>query len=461
MSLENAPAPVVRFAPSPTGRLHVGNLRPAILNWLFARKHGGTFILRMDDTDRVRSKEEFADGIRRDLAWLGLAWNREERQSARSERYIEAAEQLTRAGRLYPCYETEDELDRRRKRQLARGLPPIYDRASLRLAPEERAKLEAEGRKAHWRFRLANTSPEMGLAPQPTIQSWNDLIRGDQTVDIGSLSDPVLIRADGTFLYTFTSVVDDIDFAITHVIRGEDHVTNSGVQLDIFEALGAEPPAFAHHSLLIGADGHALSKRLDSLSLEGLRASGLEPGAVVAHAALIGTSDPVEPKSLAELARGFDFAKISTAPARFDEAELKTLNAKLLHHMPYEAVADRLVALGLGGGAAFWDAVRGNLATLADAGLWWRVVSGTIEPKLEDTHLTRLAAGLLPHEPWDASTWSTWTNAVKQASGAKGRALFHPLRLALTAREDGPELKALLPLIGRERAEARLLGKKA
>ena len=268
-------AVTVRFAPSPTGRLHVGNVRTAILNWLFAKAQGGTFMLRLDDTDAERSTEAFAEGIREDLRWLGLAWALEERQSARVSRYAEAAESLKRIARLYPCYETEDELDRKRKRQLARGLPPIYDRSSLRLSDKERATLEKEGRRPHWRFRLDNS--EDGLDPLPTIVSWNDLIRGDQTVDVGSLSDPVVIRADGTFLYTFTSVVDDADFAISHVIRGEDHVTNTGVQLQLFEALGKEPPAFGHHSLLIGADGHALSKRLGALSIESFRA--LRPGA--------------------------------------------------------------------------------------------------------------------------------------------------------------------------------------
>ena len=344
-SANPAPPPTVRFAPAPTGRLHVGNIRPAILNWLFARKNGGTFILRMDDTDVARSKEEFIEAIRADLTWLGLTWDREERQSARTTRYEEMAAKLREAGRLYPCYETEDELDRRRKRQLARGLPPIYDRAALKLTDEERAKLEAEGRKPHWRFRLANTSPESGLIPQPTLKSWNDLIRGDQLVDIGSLSDPVLIREDGSFLYMFPSVVDDIDFGITHVIRGDDHVTNSGVQIDLFEALGAVPPAFAHHSLLIGSDGQALSKRLDSLSIGGMREGGLEALAIACHAALVGTSDAIEPKpSLVALADGFDFAKISTAPGRFDEGELATLNAKIVHQKSFAEVAPRLSA---------------------------------------------------------------------------------------------------------------------
>lgn len=449
----------LRFAPSPTGRLHIGNVRTAVLNYLFAMKTGGRFMLRLDDTDRERSSEEFAEGIRQDLTWLGLSWSREERQSDRIARYSEAAEELKASGRLYPCYETEEELDRRRKLQLAMGRPPIYDRAALKIPELERKVLEAEGRRPHWRFRLANTSAEHGLVPQPTIVSWNDHIRGDQTVDIGSLSDPVLVRADGTFLYTVTSVVDDIDFGITDVIRGEDHVTNTAVQIGIFEALGEEPPAFAHHSLLIGADGHALSKRLGALSIQSFREAGLEPMAVVSHAALIGTSDAIEPHAdMKELAALFELAKISMAPGRFDLEDLKGLNAKLLHKLYYSDVKERLAEMGVGGGAAFWEAVRGNLAILSDASGWWQIASGSIVPVIEDKAFCANAAALLPPEPWDSKTWSEWTDAVKRETGAKGKALFHPLRLALTGRESGPELKVLLPIIGRARAESRLLG---
>jgi glutamyl-tRNA synthetase len=449
----------VRFAPSPTGRIHIGNVRTAVLNYLYALKTGGRFILRLDDTDRERSTEEFAEGIRQDLKWLGFKWDREERQSARTARYEEAARKLRDSGRLYACYETEDELDRRRKRQLAMGRPPIYDRAALKLSQSERAKLEAEGRKPHWRFRLDNTSPEHGLTPQPTIVSWNDHIRGDQTVDAGSLSDPVLIRADGTYLYTFTSVVDDTDFGITDIIRGEDHVTNTGVQIQIFEALGAAPPAFAHHSLLVGADGHALSKRLGALSVESFRAGGLEPMAVVSHAALVGTSDAIEPHArIEELAAMFDLSKISMAPGRFDIEDLKSLNAKLLHKLPYSDVAERLRALGVGGGEAFWDAVRGNVGLLSETAEWWTIATGKITPVIEDKGFCARAAALLPEEPWDQGTWSIWTEAIRRETGAKGRALFHPLRLALTGRESGPELKLLLPMIGRARALERLTG---
>jgi glutamyl-tRNA synthetase len=435
---------IVRFAPSPTGLIHIGNARTAIVNYLFARKSAGKFLLRYDDTDVERSKDEYAQAIAEDLAWLGIVPDQVAHQSKRSARYDAAAEKLKAIGRLYPCYETPDELDRRRKRQLARGLPPVYDRAALKLTPEERAKLEAEGRKPHWRFKLDNRTVE-----------WNDLIRGPQHIDTASLSDPVLIRGDGSYLYTFTSVVDDIDFGITQVIRGEDHVVNTAVQIEIFEVLGGTVPQFAHHSLLIGADGKGLSKRLGSLSIRSLREQGLEPMAVVSHTALLGTSDSIHPcQDYRELIASFDLSKLSRAPARFDEAELRHLNAKLLHMLPYDAVKDRLGY----GNEAFWLAVRGNLGVLADAKDWWQVIADDIEPSAsaDDRAFLAEAAGLLPAEPWDGRTWSTWTDKLKGLSGRKGKSLYMPLRLALTARDHGPELAALLPLIGRAKSVKRL-----
>jgi glutamyl-tRNA synthetase len=440
--------PVVRFAPSPTGRIHVGNLRPALLNWLFARREGGTFLLRFDDTDAERSREEYVEGIREDLRWLGLTWDLEARQSARFEAYAAAAAKLKAAGRLYPAYDTPDELERRRKRQLARGAPPVYDRAALKLSETERAELEASGRKPHWRFRL-----------EERTVAWDDLIRGPQTIEAASLSDPVLVREDGTYLYTLPSVVDDIDFGITHIIRGEDHVANTGVQIQIFEALAAGQPAFAHHNLLVGADGQALSKRLGSLSIRGLREDQLEALAVLSYSATIGTSNPVAPyTSLSSLADLFDFAKLSRAPARFDIEELRGINAKLLQELDYEAVASRLAALKIGGEAAFWDAVRPNLRVFSDAADWWRVIEGPIDPKMDATDLLKTASDLLPPEPWNETTWQDWTNAIKAATGAKGKTLFQPLRLALTGHDHGPELKTLLRLIGRKKALARLAG---
>lgn len=454
-------SPIVRFAPSPTGRLHIGNIRPALLNWLFAAREGGTFLLRLDDTDRQRSTEAFAEGIREDLTWLGLVWAREERQSLRLARYDEVADRLKASGRLYACYETEDELDRRRKRQLGRGMPPIYDRTGLRLTAEERARLEAEGRRPHWRFQLANMENGRGFDPAPTLVTWQDIIRGDQSVDIGSLSDPVLIREDGTPLYTFTSVVDDIDFGVTHIIRGEDHVTNTAVQLQLFEALGSTAPQFAHHSLLVGADGQALSKRLGSLSIQEFRESGIEPLAVACHAALLGSPEAIAPySSLKELAQHVDLARMSRAPGRFAVEDLKALNGRLLHGLGYEAVASHLKALGADGGPQFWEAVRGNLVLLSDARQWFEVVSSEITPVIENPELLQQAVTLLPPAPWGAETWGQWTKAIQGATGAKGRALFHPLRLALTGQETGPELKTLLPLIGPERTRARLSGRR-
>jgi glutamyl-tRNA synthetase len=441
----------VRFAPSPTGRIHAGNIRTAMFNHLFARRAGGRLIFRLDDTDRERSTEEFARGIEEDLHWLGVEWAEKVRQSDRFDRYAEAIEKLKASGRLYPAYETPEELELKRKRQLARGKPPVYDRAALQLTVEERANLEAGGRKPHWRFMLEQRDVV-----------WDDLVRGRQHVDAASLSDPVLVRADGSYLYTMPSVVDDIDLRITHVIRGEDHVANTAPQIQLFEALGATPPAFGHHNLLVGADGQALSKRDRTLSIAALREEGIEALAVASYSALIGTSDPVAPHAnLDELARSFDFAKLSRAPARFDPNELRLLNAKLLHMLPFSAVADRLAAMGVGGGEEFWEAVRRNLAVLNDAKHWWRVVEGPVDPVIENRDLCRTAACLLPPEPWDEGTWPAWSSAVKEATGAKGKALFSPLRLALTAREHGPELKQLLPLIGRARAQARLEGKTA
>jgi glutamyl-tRNA synthetase len=432
----------VRFAPSPTGLLHAGNARTALLNFLFARKEGGKFILRIDDTDQARSTPEFEQAIYRDLGWLGLAWDAAARQQDRLAHYSDAFHRLEAAGFVYPCFETEDELERQRALRKARKLPPIYNRASL--DPANKAKWQAEGRKPHWRFKLSR---------QPV--GWTDLIRGLVEIDTATMSDPVLLRGDGAFLYTLPSVADDIDMGITHIVRGEDHVTNTAAQIEIFQALGGPVPRFAHHPLLVGAAGEALSKRLGSLSLQSMREGGMEPQAVAAYLAKIGTSDVVEPRlSLDELAREFDFAKIGRAPAHFDPKELAALNAKTLHILPYEAVKDRL-----GQGEAFWEAVRPNLTRLADAASFAPLVTGPVTPLIEDAAFAAKAAALLPPEPWDEGTWPAWTRAVAAETGAKGRGLYHPLRLALTGRGDGPELKKLLPLIGRDRSLARLEGK--
>jgi glutamyl-tRNA synthetase len=470
-------APVLRFAPSPSGRIHIGNARTALLNWCIAKKTGGRFILRFDDTDKERSRQEFTDAIVADLAWLGIDPDLTVRQSDRVALYDAAAERLRSAGRLYACYETEDELDRRRKRQMARGLPPVYDRAALKLTGAEKAGLEAGGRRPHWRFLLEHRNV-----------AWEDGVRGPCHVETASLSDPVLIRADGGYLYTLPSVVDDIELGVTEVIRGEDHVTNTAVQIELFEALGATAPSFAHHNLLTTASGEGLSKRSGALSIGSLRERGLEPMAVASLAVLTGTAEAVRPiASLPDLAALVDLSRISRAPARFDPAEIEVLNARLLHETPFEMVEARLhrmgieagearmgieagearmgieageARMGIEAGEAFWNAVRGNVTRLADAASWWHVVHDAIDPVITDPAITERAAELLPPEPWNDATWQVWTDAVKAATGAKGKGLFMPLRLALTGLDHGPELKALLPLIGRERASARLAGRR-
>ena len=440
----------VRFAPSPTGRLHVGNVRTALVNWLFAKGQGGAFVLRIDDTDLERSTKEFESGIETDLQWLGLTWDERYNQSERFDRYEEAAARLKAAGRLYPCYETSDELDRRRKVQLSRGLPPIYDRAALDLTDADKAKLEAEGRRPHWRFKLEGKRV-----------AWEDLARGHAEVDTASMSDPVLIREDGLFLYTLPSVVDDIDMKITHVIRGEDHVTNTGAQIEIFEALGAKAPGFAHMPLLVGADGAALSKRLGSLSITDMRDQGYEPIAITSHLGRIGTSDPLEvADSVEALGQSFAFSKMGRSPARYDTADLERLNAQALHGIAYDEARARLAAMDCDLGQGFWDAVRPNLGKFADVRDFARLVNGPVTPIIADPAFAAAALELLPAEI-GADGWSVWTGAVKEKTGAKGKALFMPLRQAVTGMDHGPDMAALLPLIDRDRIMQRLKGETA
>lgn len=443
----------VRFAPSPTGKLHVGNIRTALVNWLFAKGQGGIFVLRIDDTDLERSTKENEDGIRKDLSWLGLDWDETFKQSDKFDRYTAAAEQLKASGHLYPCYETAEELERRKKIALSRGQPPVYNRAALELTDDQRKALEAEGRRPHWRFKLSGGRAE-----------WIDLVRGQQSIDTSSVSDPVLIREDGSFLYTMPSVVDDIDAKITHVIRGEDHVTNSGAQIEIFLALGANPPEMAHMPLLIGADGQGLSKRLGSLSAQELRNSGFEPMAILSLLAKLGTSDPVEARdSLQQLAMEFSFSKMGRAPARFDENELNGLNAHVVHAMDFATVQPRLAKLAYGDQATpeFWDAIRKNLVTVPDAALWLAVVygGGLTGPELsdEDRAFIGEAVSVFPEGEVTLDTWKTWGEAVKAKTGRKGKQLFQPLRRVLTDQEHGPEMDRMLVLIGADKARSRLI----
>lgn len=438
----------LRFAPSPTGRLHLGNIRTALVNWLYARKEGGELLLRIDDTDGERSKPEHAAAIEADLTWLGLGWDLFARQSDRMARYAEAVDRLKAAGRLYPCFETPEELELKRKLALSRGRPPIYDRAALKLTAAEIADFSARGVAPAWRFRLAEGAIR-----------WHDLIRGAVHFEAEHLSDPVLVRPDGVPVYMLASVVDDLDYAISHVIRGEDHVANTAVQIQLFEALGGKVPVFGHFSLIADAAGEKLSKRAGASSVEELRAAGIAPMAILSLLAKLGTADAIELRpDLATLVAEFDIAKFGRSRPRLDMAELELLNAKLLHTLSFAEVAAQLPA---GADEAFWLAVRPNLARLADAGDWWQVVTGPVAPLIDDPDFITAAAALLPPGPFDATTWAAWTTAVKAATGRKGKELFLPLRRALTGRDHGPELAALLPLIGRERALARLEGRVA
>ena len=425
---------ITRFAPSPTGRLHVGNLRTAVMNWLVSRKAGGTFILRIDDTDRERSTEEYADGIRRDMEWLGLTWDREEKQSTRLDHYHAAATRLREAGRLYDCFETPLELDLKRKAQLNAGKPPIYDRAALGLSSEEKAKLGKKLR-PHQRFLLSREEI-----------SWSDLIRGEQRMDATSLSDPVLFRADGQLLYTLASVVDDGEMEVTHVVRGADHVTNTGVQVQLFKTLGFNPPEFAHHSMLIGPEGENLSKRLGALALSDMREQGIEPLALVTFMARLGTSLPIEAATdLQEIVDSFDLAHFRINPVKFDLEEIKRHSIKTLRAHSYENVKDRLPVQSL----EFWNAIKVNIDMMEDAEAWWTLCRNGTEPAIDEEDAAYVAEAMenLPARPWTTATWEEWTSRMKERSGRKGRALFQPLRKALTGREHGPDMGLLMPLL--------------
>lgn len=442
---------VVRFAPSPTGHLHVGNVRMALANWLHARSSNGRFILRLDDTDKERSTPEFATSIENDLRWLGLEWDQLERQSTKLDRYREMLEALKIAGRVYACYETSEELEYKRKRQRSLGKPPIYDRSGLGLDESKLREYESEGRKPHWRFKLDHKDIY-----------FDDLVRGSVHFHGSNLSDPVLVRGDGTFLYMLPSAVDDIDMAVTDVIRGEDHVANTAVQIQIFEALGAIPPTFAHTPLLTDISGKSLSKRLGSMTVTSLREDGVEAMALNSYLAHIGTSDSFVPRiNLDALVAEFDISHTGRGTPKFDPEQLKTLNAALLHATPIEEVYLRLHMLGLRGtNADFWSAIKFNIERFDDVTLWHKVCFDDIETVIKDVSFARAAADLLPLEPWDEMTWGEWTEDIKEKKGLKGKDLFLPLRLALSGLDHGPELKKLLPLIGRERVLQRLKGKK-
>ncbi|MBP1805406.1 glutamate--tRNA ligase [Rubellimicrobium aerolatum] len=431
---------VTRFAPSPTGWIHIGNLRAALFNHAIARQAGGTFLLRIDDTDPVRSREEYVEGLKEDLAWLGLTWDREERQSLRTDRYEAAKARLVAAGRVYECFETPAELDLKRKKQLSMGKPPVYDRAALKLGEDEKARLRTE-RPSHWRFLL-----------DPGRIEWEDGILGPISIDAESVSDPVIRKEDGQWLYTFASSVDDAEMGVTDIVRGADHVTNTATQIQIIRALGAEPPRFAHHSLLTGPQGEGLSKRLGTLSLRDLRAQGVEPMAVLSLMARLGSSDPVELRSsVREVVDGFRLGSFGAAPTKFDAEDLWPLTQKALAAKPLEAVEPELARAGVPEElrAAFWAVLHENVAKASEIADWWRVLSegGAGVAAEEDREFVQQALAALAEPPYDASTWGEWTGALKAATGRKGKGLFLPLRRLVTGRDAGPDMAALMPLL--------------
>lgn len=448
----------VRFAPSPTGYLHVGNARTAIVTWLFCRAKKGHFLLRVDDTDFERSKQEYEDAMKQGMVWMGLTWDETFNQKDRNDRYNVVIEKLKKSGRIYACYETAEELGLKRKTQLSRGVPPIYDRAALKLTDEQKSAFEAQGRKPHWRFML-NDGPTQ----------WNDLVRGDVLFKEREMSDPVVIREDGRPLYHLCSVIDDYDTQITHIVRGEDHVSNTACHIQMFEAIAqveGRPymPQFAHLPLISDAEGGKLSKRLGSLSVKSVQEEeGLEAMALVSLMGRLGSSDPIEPFTTMEpLIEGFDLTKFSRNTPKFDVEELYRLNAKILHQTEFKDVVSRLADMGMGGiDEHFWNAVRPNITKLADVKDWWNVTHNPVTASIEDPSFTAAAADLLPPAPWNETTFTTWINSVKEKTGKKGKELFMPIRIALTGMEHGPELPVLLPLLGPEKVKERLLKKAA
>ncbi len=434
----------VRFAPSPTGMLHIGNARTALITWLFTRANNGHFLLRIDDTDQERSKDKYEQAIEDGLKWLGVDWDEKARQRDRMPVYNEKIEQLKEAGRLYACYETPEELDLKRKSQLSRKLPPIYDRESLNLSEDQIKKYKAEGRKPHWRFKL-NLEPI----------EWDDIVRGATKFEGTALSDPVVLREDGTPLYHICSVVDDIDYGITHVVRGEDHVSNTAWHVQMFEALGAPVPTFAHLPLLSDKDGSKLSKRIGSLSLKDLQQEGIEAMSVVSLMARLGSSMPIEAFSNTEnVIKDFDLSTFSRGTPKFDTEELNRLNAKILHEMSFAEAKEKLDIEELD--ESFWLAVRPNITKLSDIQEWWTVANGPVEPIIEDTAYAEIALTLLPQGEWNSETWKKWTSAIKEETGRKGKDLFMPLRQALTGMNHGPDMSELLLLIGSEKTKRRL-----
>ena len=437
---------ITRFAPSPTGLLHLGNIRTALINWLYARTHNGKFILRIDDTDQERSKDEYISKIKYDLEWLGIDYDDTFNQSSRFERYREQFKKLKADGKIYPCYETPEELERKRKLQMASGGKQVYDRSSLSLTDQEKKAYEDKGRKPHWRFLL-----------QTERLKWNDLLKGELDIDLTSLSDPVLFREDGVPLYTFTSAVDDIDYNITNVIRGDDHTSNTAVQIEIINAIDKNRITFAHHALLKASSGDKLSKRDNVISIDSFRKSNLEPLAILSLLATIGTSQSIELKdSINQIISEFKLETISTSPGRIEIDVLNALNKKQVQKLNFDDVSERLKNIDEKIDEKFWNIIRSNLETVEGVKQWSDIVFYSKIIEVEDKEYIKSAMELIPNDPWDENTWELWTSAIKEKTGRKGKELFLPLREAFTGMSHGPEMKLLIQLIGREKILERV-----
>ena len=437
---------VSRFAPSPTGLLHLGNIRTALINWLYARTNNGKFILRIDDTDLERSKDEYISQIKYDLDWLGIDFDETFNQSSRFDRYREQFEKLKADGRIYPCYETPEELERKRKLLIAAGGKQVYDRSAMELTDQQKKDYEAEGRKPHWRFLLKTER-----------MKWDDLLKGEIDIDLTSLSDPVLFREDGVPLYTFSSAVDDIDYGITNVIRGDDHTSNTAVQVEIINALDQNKITFAHHALLKASSGDKLSKRDNVISISSFREANMEPISILSLLATIGTSNSIELKdNIDQIKSEFKLSTISTSPGRIEIDVLNALNKKQVQKYNFSEIEERLKKIDEKIDQKFWETIRGNLNVVEDIKQWTDIVFNSETIKPSDKDYIKIAMELIPDDPWNDETWGLWTSAIKEKTGRKGKDLFLPLREAFTGLNHGPEMKLLIQLLGREKIIERV-----
>ena len=427
-----------RFAPSPTGLLHIGNARSAVINWAHIKNKGGEFILRIDDTDTERSKKEYENKIKKDLLWLGLSWSKTFNQSQRKEIYDKKILFLKESNKIYPCFESLEELSLKRKTLLSSGKPPIYDRSALKLTTDQIEDLITKGQAPHWRFKL-----------EDEIIEWQDLIKGKISFDTKNLSDPVLIREDGSLLYHLHSVVDDIEENITDIIRGEDHITNTAFHIQLFKSLNAHVPRFGHHPFLTDEEGKSFGKRLGSLSIQKMYEDGFESLTLLNYLLSIGTSKNLsKEKNIDLLVNNFNINSLASSSPKFSINVLKLLNKDMLQSYDFSDVKQKFIDLKIKDASEdFWIFIKNNINYFSESLDWISVINSN-ETYIDNSNdYLNIAAELLPEDPYDETTWDVWTDLIKNQTGKKGKELFMPIRFALTGRNKGPELKYLLPLL--------------